>query len=97
MTIFTTYNGHAEVTKLGHDKYTGINYLLKHYNISNDQVLVIGDAENDIAMLSNFKYSFAVANATDSAKAHAKCVLPLAHKDGAVAYLLKKVFDLKKK
>ncbi|CZT99422.1 hypothetical protein PFAG_03917 [Plasmodium falciparum Santa Lucia] len=97
LTIFTTYNGHAEVTKLGHDKYTGINYLLKHYNISNDQVLVIGDAENDIAMLSNFKYSFAVANATDSAKAHAKCVLPLAHKDGAVAYLLKKVFDLKKK
>ncbi|CRG93567.1 haloacid dehalogenase-like hydrolase, putative [Plasmodium gallinaceum] len=96
LTIFTTYNGHAEVTKLGHDKYTGISYLLKHYNISDDQVLVVGDAENDIAMLSNFKYSFAVANATESAKSFAKCVIPLTHKEGAVAYLLKKVFELKK-
>lgn len=96
LTIFTTYKGHAELTKLGHDKFTGINYLLEHYNINKDQVLVVGDAENDIAMLSNFKYSFAVANATESAKAHAKCVLPLTHKEGAVAYLLNKVFELKK-
>ncbi|VWU52362.1 haloacid dehalogenase-like hydrolase, putative [Hepatocystis sp. ex Piliocolobus tephrosceles] len=96
LTIFATYNGHAEVTKLGHDKYTGIKYLLKHYNFKNEEVVVVGDAENDIAMLSNFKYSFAVANATDSAKQHAKCVLPLTHKEGAVAYLLKKVFELKK-
>lgn len=96
VTIFTTYKGHAEITKLGHDKFTGINFLLEHYNVSHDQVLVVGDAENDIPMLSNFKYSFAVANATESAKAHAKCVIPLTHREGAVAYLLNKVFELQK-
>lgn len=95
-TIYTTYKGNAEVTKLGHDKFTGINFLLQHYNISPEQVLVVGDAESDIPTLSNFKYSFAVANATDSAKAHAKCVIPLTHKEGAVAYLLNKVFEVKK-
>lgn len=96
VTVFTTYKGNAEITKLGHDKLTGIKFLLEHYSIPHDQVLVVGDAESDISVLSHFKYSFAVANATEAAKAHAKCVLPLTHREGAVAYLLNKVFDMNK-
>lgn len=53
-------------------KGDGVRRLLEHLNIKPQNVLAIGDAENDVQLLEMVGYSCVVANALPSAKAAAK-------------------------
>ncbi|MFA6796060.1 MAG: HAD family hydrolase [Bacilli bacterium] len=61
-----------EITKKGTNKGNALRDYIKEKGISEDEVLVIGDADNDISMLSNFKHSFAMNSGEKEAKRVAK-------------------------
>jgi Cof subfamily protein (haloacid dehalogenase superfamily) len=56
------------------DKAHGIRRVLDHYRWRDDEIAVFGDYRNDIGMLRAFPHSFAMGNAADDVKAHARHV-----------------------
>jgi len=59
--------------------------LSEIYGIAPDEMMAIGDANNDISMLDYVGCSVAMANAADDIKAHAKHVTLSNDEDGVVA------------
>ncbi|MCR5096030.1 MAG: HAD family hydrolase [Erysipelotrichaceae bacterium] len=79
-----------EITSDKADKGTAIKRFCDQRNISYDDVVVIGDSDNDIAMLKMFSDSYAVANASDNTKKAASYVT-VSNNDLAVAKLLDRI------
>ncbi len=73
-----------EIMPEGIDKGTGIRELAAHYGISIENVMALGDQENDIPMLSIAGYGVAMGNASAAAKAAAKYATA-AHDQAGVA------------
>lgn len=68
--------GNIEVIPRDISKAKGIDVLIKHLGIKKDQVLALGDSENDLEMLKDVEWSICVGNACRSAKECAKfCTL----------------------
>ena len=57
-------NDFYEVVPIGYSKASGIEFLLKHLNISLDNSYAIGDSSNDLAMLEYVKSSIAMENSS---------------------------------
>ncbi|MBN2736662.1 MAG: HAD family hydrolase [Spirochaetales bacterium] len=53
------------------NKLTGLKKILNTFNIPSDHVAVFGDDLQDIDMLSHFKHSFAMGNASEKVKKYA--------------------------
>lgn len=53
-----------EVVPRGYSKASGIEFLLKHLNISLDNSYAVGDSSNDLAMLEYANTSIAMENST---------------------------------
>lgn len=66
------------------NKFTGLTVLMDYYGVSSNEVATIGDQDSDIELLQNTKYSFAVKNASDTAKNAAKFVLSKTNNENAV-------------
>ncbi|MBG9368137.1 Cof-type HAD-IIB family hydrolase [Streptococcus sp. NLN64] len=56
----------------GINKATGLSYLAQNLGFSNDQVMAIGDANNDLEMLAYAGWSVAMGNANEAVKKVAK-------------------------
>ena len=61
-----------EITAKGVTKACQLDLICSLLNTSKDKLITVGDNENDIDMLKNRNYSFAVANAVDTAKVAAR-------------------------
>lgn len=61
-----------EVNRTGVSKWAGIQEMAKFLDLSLDEIACIGDYDNDIDMLKNARYSFAVANCSPGAREAAK-------------------------
>ena len=60
------YSGpiYIEIMPKNVNKASGIEVLMRYYNISENEVAVIGDSMNDAAMLSRFKNSYVMSHAS---------------------------------
>ena len=67
----TPMAGFMNVVPVGYSKATGIDIICRELGISLDEVVVFGDADNDLEMLEHVPNSVAVANATPRAAAAA--------------------------
>lgn len=76
----------------GVSKARGLDALLEATGIGLDEVVVFGDADNDLEILGKVKYSVAVANANDRVKAAANYHIG-ACADDAVADALLQIAD----
>jgi len=61
-----------EITIKGTNKGNALKDYINEKGISEDEVLVIGDADNDVSMLSVFEHSFAMNSGEDEPKKIAK-------------------------
>lgn len=61
-----------DVLPKGTSKAAGLDVLMDALDITPDEVVVFGDAENDLEILKHVPNSVAVANATDAVKAVAR-------------------------
>src|SRR5699024_3117598 len=74
---FTTSSSslhNVEIMKEGVNKATGLEVLLEQLNLSKDELMAIGDGENDLPMFELCSYSVAMRNAPDIVKKRADIV-----------------------
>jgi HAD superfamily hydrolase (TIGR01484 family) len=82
-----------ELTPATTSKGTGVKALMKHYSLEPDQVLVFGDGDNDIDMLSiPGVWSYCMANGMPGAKKVAKTIWPHGNSEDALAECLESIF-----
>ncbi|MFA6074921.1 MAG: HAD family hydrolase [Negativicutes bacterium] len=63
-------------------KASGLRWLAEYYNIAMENVAAFGDEANDIEMITEAGYGYAVANATEELLAVAKVVVGSNDEDG---------------
>lgn len=81
-----------EVFAPGVDKWHGLTWVADQMGIGPDQVVVIGDEINDIAMLQAAGCAIAMDNAVDAAKQHAAYVTKPNH-DHGVAHAIDQILN----
>ena len=64
------------------NKWEAVKSVAESYNIKPEEVMCIGDSNNDLAMIKNAGIGVAVGNAKDSVKAQAKIVTASNDDDG---------------
>lgn len=69
--VVSPHVGWFDIMPKGVSKAAGLDALLAATGIAEDEVVVFGDAANDLEILNRVKYSVAVANATPEVKAAA--------------------------
>ena len=60
--------GNLEFTRKGINKASGLTFLAKHLQIPMEQVMAIGDSENDIEMIEVAGLGIAMGNALECVK-----------------------------
>lgn len=59
-----------------------LNMLMEKYGINKDEIMTIGDSNNDLTMFKDIKYSVAMDNASDFVKSHANYITDSIDNDG---------------
>ncbi|KAF2075594.1 hypothetical protein CYY_003099 [Polysphondylium violaceum] len=85
---------YVEFLQKGVNKGSAIRDFCKAKNISIDQVIAFGDAENDIEMLTEAGHGICLANGADQTKQAANYVSEFTNDQDGVARELIKVFNL---
>jgi len=88
VSVTASLSNNFEVMANGVSKGLGVKILAEHYGIALDEVVAIGDSENDIAMFKEVGLSIAMGNAIDEVKRIADHIAPTNDEDG-VAYALR--------
>jgi len=73
---------YLDITPPGQNKGTFVQSMAQRFGVSTDEVATIGDMHNDVAMFEVSGMSFAMGNASDDVKKHAKRVTATNEKDG---------------
>ncbi|MEV0651188.1 HAD family hydrolase [Phytomonospora sp. NPDC050363] len=79
--------GYVELCPPGHDKGTGLAFVAQDLGLSSDDVLVFGDARNDLPMFGWAGNSVAMANAHPDVLAAARARTLSNVEDGVAAYI----------
>ena len=82
LSITTSFQNNMEFTAPGVNKGTAVQALCKKLGLVPEQVMAFGDAGNDLELLRWAGWSFAMANATEEAKAAARYVTGSNHDAG---------------
>ncbi|CAD2105317.1 haloacid dehalogenase-like hydrolase, putative [Plasmodium vinckei] len=93
ISVANKHKAHMELFMPNTNKFESIKALCKHFDISLNDALAIGDAENDIEMLQGVGTSIAVQNAPSKIKECAKYVGP-SNNDDAVHHILRTFCDI---
>ena len=74
LAVTTSFGENMELTAPGVNKGSAVQALCARLGLGPDQVMAFGDAGNDLELLSWASWSFAMANASDEAKAAARYI-----------------------
>ncbi|MEJ9232373.1 Cof-type HAD-IIB family hydrolase [Peribacillus butanolivorans] len=94
---FTTASSthhNVEVTVEGVSKATGVQILLKHFQLAPENILAVGDGENDLPLFKLAGHCTAMKNATDLVKEQADEVTEYSYREDGLYRFLKKMFQL---
>jgi Cof subfamily protein (haloacid dehalogenase superfamily) len=83
LSVFRSLDTLIEVTAPGVSKGRALAVLANHYNIAQDEVMAIGDHDNDIEMIAWAGLGIAMGNASAGARAAADYIAPPLTEEGA--------------
>lgn len=92
---FTTASSthhNVEVTVDGVSKATGITQLLDRFNLKKEEIMAVGDGENDLPLFKLVGHCVAMKNATGFVKEQADEVTEFSYKEDGLYHFLKKTF-----
>ena len=81
-TAIRSQDYYLDITPPGQNKGTFVRSMAQRLGISTDEVATIGDMHNDVAMFEVSGLSFAMGNASDEVKKHAKRVTASNEEEG---------------
>jgi len=87
--IASAYKNSIEIMNKGVSKGSAIEMLMKYYNISREEVISMGDSENDIPMIKYAGLGIAMGNGTPDVK-NASDFVTLSNEEDGVAYAIEK-------
>lgn len=82
LVVTSSRDNFLELMEPGVNKWEAVKAVAASYDIKPEEVMCIGDSNNDIAMIKNAGIGVAVGNAKDSVKQHAKIVTASNNDDG---------------
>jgi Cof subfamily protein (haloacid dehalogenase superfamily) len=86
----------VEVMVANVNKATGIKQMLKRFDLSEGEILAIGDSDNDLPMLQFVEFAVAMKNAPDLIKEIADDITEFTcDEDGVYHYLKSKIHAVK--
>jgi Cof subfamily protein (haloacid dehalogenase superfamily) len=91
--VVSSAENNIEIMSKGISKGNAVKILGDIYGISKDEIICIGDSENDISMIEYAGLGIAMANATDDLKAAADYVTDTNDNDGVAKAIEKIVFE----
>ena len=71
-----------EILSKKSSKANGLKFVMDYYGFTKDEVLAIGDGNNDISMFNVVTNSVAMGNASENVKKHAKYITSSIENDG---------------
>ncbi|WP_364276650.1 HAD family hydrolase [Peribacillus frigoritolerans] len=92
---FTTASSthhNVEVTVEGITKATGVQLLLKQFQLAPEEILAVGDGENDLPLFKLAGHCVAMKNATDLVKEQADEVTEYSYREDGLYRFLKGMF-----
>ena len=89
--IFKSRDIIVEMMPKGVHKAAGLNQLVKHLGLSSENVMAMGDEENDLSMLKWAGLGVAMANGVAIAKEIADAVTSRTNDESGVAEAVKKI------
>ncbi|MGT2832938.1 Cof-type HAD-IIB family hydrolase [Streptococcus halotolerans] len=92
LTAVSSGFGTIDIIQTGVHKAAGLQILMDRFGISADDLMAFGDSGNDVEMLHLANYSYAVGNAPQIIKQHAKFLAP-SHKDDGVLEVIEDYLD----
>ena len=75
----------VEVNPLEANKGAALAWLARHFGIAREQVMAVGDQDNDAPMIEWAGVGVAMSNGSPASKAVAEWIAPGIHEDGAAA------------
>lgn len=92
LTAVTSGFGTIDIIQTGVHKAAGLQALMERFEILPDELMAFGDSGNDVEMLHLANDSYAVANAPEIIKQHAKYLAP-SHTEDGVLEVIKSYLD----
>ena len=80
--VTSSKDNFLELMEPGVNKWEAVKSVAASYGVKPEEIMCIGDSNNDISMIANAGIGVAVANAKDSVKEHAKIVTASNNDDG---------------
>mgnify|MGYP004598705713 FL=1 len=87
--VTSSYPNNIEITPLNVDKFRGLKSILEKNDYKDDEVAIFGDSDNDFELFENVTESYAMGNANDRIKSHAKYVIGSCKDDGFYLEVMK--------
>lgn len=87
--VTSSVKSSIEFTKAGADKGSAVSGICRYMGITEDEVMALGDAGNDIPMLSTAGYGIAMENADEKTKASARFITDKNTGDGVAKAIFK--------
>lgn len=82
-----------EFTNINVSKGNALKFLADYYQLKKDEIMAIGDGDNDISMIEYAGVGVAVSNATDKLK-QAADFITLDNEHDGFAYAIEKIFNV---
>jgi HAD superfamily hydrolase (TIGR01484 family) len=95
--VFNRGEGHLEILPAGASKGAGVKSVLRDLKVPTEQVMAVGDGDNDIEMLQLVGVGVAVENATPKLKEVAKHVVASNDADGVAEAIERFVLNIEPK
>ena len=91
--VTSSWPCNLELMPGGVNKGNAVRELAEHLGLNADQVMTVGDYDNDLTMLQYAAYGVAMGNATETVKSAAKYITLTNDQDGVAAAIHKFVLD----
>ncbi len=85
--VLRTHDFFVEVTPLGTSKGQALAWIANRLGIAREEVIAVGDSENDVSMVQWAGLGVAMGNATPQVKAAARWQAPTVQEDGAAVVI----------
>ncbi|MDU1855219.1 MAG: HAD-IIB family hydrolase, partial [Clostridium baratii] len=94
MEIVSSWNDNFEVMRNGSTKGDAVRYLANYFGIDKEEVMCIGDSENDLSMIKYAGTGIAMGNASEDIKSVADYVTDTNVNDGVAKAINKFVLKV---
>ncbi|MCI7083590.1 MAG: Cof-type HAD-IIB family hydrolase [Tenericutes bacterium] len=91
--ITTSMSGRLVIVNKGSTKATAVEKIMVRLNIGRENIIAIGDGENDIEMIKNAGYGVAMLNAPEAVKKTARMITKYTNNEDGVGKIIEEILN----